>query len=60
MGRTVGHESVITNTAFRNSMELLFEVAIMKCVRLLVTSKQQITSVTAEGTNWALETQEDF
>lgn len=41
-------------------MELLFEVAIMKCVRLLVTSKQQITSVTAEGTNWALETQEDF
>jgi len=41
-------------------MELLFDVAIMKCVRLLVASKQQITSVRAEGTNWALETQGDF
>jgi len=31
-------------------MELLFEVTIMKCVRLLVTAKQQITSLRAEGT----------
>jgi hypothetical protein len=50
MGPTVGHDSVTTNTAFRNSMELLCEVASMKCVRLLVTAKQQIASVRAEDT----------
>lgn len=50
MGPTVGHDSVTTNTAFRNSIELLFEVASMKCVRLLLTAKQQIASVRAEGT----------
>lgn len=49
MGFNLGHENVITNTAFRNSIELQFEVVIMKCVRLLVTTEQQITSLRAEG-----------
>jgi len=40
VGLNIGHESVVTYTAFRNSMELLFEVASMKCVRLLVTAKE--------------------
>jgi hypothetical protein len=50
VGRNVGHDSVITNSEFPNSMELLFEVAGMKCVRLPVTAKQQIASVRAGGT----------
>jgi hypothetical protein len=33
-------------------MELLCEVANMKCVRLLVASKQKIASKTAEGTDF--------
>jgi len=55
LGRTVGHDGVITNTAFRNSIELMCEMANMKFVRLLVTAKQQIASVRAEGTELGSE-----
>jgi hypothetical protein len=44
-----GHERVVVNPLFRDSRELLCEVANMKRGRFLVASKQEMAAVTPEG-----------